>query len=106
MKQTIIVFLSALLLGSFSGSTFANQGKKMFSDKCLGCHLSPDVKSPVEPIDKASFQWKYFFKRKKHKRKAKVALAKSFKKAELKAIELYLVDHASDSDRPEVIGKR
>lgn len=90
----------------FGNKLYASEGKELFKSKCVSCHSSAEVSKPIQPVDKVSFQWKHFFKRKKHKRRYKINLKDKMTKGEQKQILNYLVNHASDSDLPEIIGER
>ena len=96
----VVGLITGLMLSS---PVYALSGKAEFKKSCLKCHQEKKAKR-VAPIDKASSQWKRFFKRKKHRRKYKVELAANLDQRQIKAILNYLIDHASDSDKPEVAG--
>lgn len=103
-KGCIAVLLLIFSFGVFGEfSVHAASGKSTFKEKCLSCHNSSKA-SIVAPIDKSSSQWKRFFKRKKHKRKAKIALLSEMNEEQLAEILVYLINHAFDSDQPEVAG--
>lgn len=87
------------------GTVSAATGQELFYNTCLQCHQSK-ISHEVAPVDKASTQWRRFFKRKKHKRRHKVDLSPIYTRADLKKILDFLIDHASDSDQPQVAGTR
>ena len=105
-KMILIVPLTIIVWGSTIMPLYGGPGKIIFKNKCVSCHHSHEAKIAVEPVDKASFQWQYFFNRHKHRQRYKVDLDIKLTKSELQLVEAYLVNHASDSDHPELIGKR
>ncbi len=108
MKKSL-VFLTCIMMFSwlFSEipSLFSADGESLFNSKCGKCHIGENKTAPeVAPVKYAASQWKYFFKRNKHKRKKDIS--KEVGTDEIVLIKQYLVDHAADSDRPIAAGLR
>ncbi len=103
MKRLIFtLLLSGLTWAVLLSPCQAAEGKKVFFNKCGGCHKASG-EAPVFAATKyASMQWDRFFERNKHKRKKDITAMVTT--AELKNIRKYLVDHAADSDQPEAVG--
>lgn len=83
---------------------FAETGQELFYNNCLKCHRAKN--QVIAPVDKASSQWRRFFKRNKHQRRYKIDLSPIVSEMGLKKIIDFLIDHASDSDQPQVAGMR
>ncbi len=76
--------------------------RRLFVERCGQCHAAGKQAPVFTPIKYAGLQWERFFKRNKHKRKQDIS--EYVTEAEMKKIAEYLIDHASDSDRPEAVG--
>ncbi len=103
MKKLIIsVMLVGLTWAIPLNPCQAAEGKKMFINKCGGCHKAKGEAPAFAATKYASMQWERFFDRNKHQRKKDIGALVSAN--EIKDIRDYLVAHAADSDQPEAVG--
>ncbi len=96
------IWITIFILGV--SPVYGGPGKEMFAQKCLNCHINSEETEVVNPVDKASMQWRRFFKRHKHNRFKDIS--ELLTPEDKQQILEYLVDHASDSDQPEIAGVR
>lgn len=102
-RYLLVVFSMLLVLGMVKTTRTAGDGETLFIQKCGKCHKKGEA--PVfAPVKYASSQWKRFFERKKHRRKADIS--DLFTDEEISRIKTYLINHAADSDRPIAAGLR
>ncbi len=105
MKKYIGIMILLLFMGMMTaGRSNSVDGESLFKSGCGQCHAGGKNAPDFAPVKFAEVQWKRFFKRNKHKRKADISDKVCRKKIPL--IEQYLVDHAADSDRPIAAGIR
>ncbi len=103
MNRYCWISILLFLFLSVAFPVHADSGKILYKSLCHSCHVDAATKA-IAPIDKASSQWKRFFKRNKHQRKSEINLKSKFDDPQLEIILAYLIDHASDSNQPEVAG--
>ena len=83
-------------------SSYCADGEEIFRSKCSKCHSKNGEAPVISPVDYASTQWKRFFDREKHRRKKYIG--NRISSLEMKAVKVYLMDHAADSDQPIAAG--
>ena len=77
-------------------------GKTVFVAKCGSCHRTGGEAAVFAPTKFAGLQWDRFFSRNKHVRYKDISDQVS--SYDLEEVKTYLMDHAADSDMPEMIG--
>lgn len=80
--------------GSWSGAKVARSG-------CVRCHGTGKAPA-LKWGEKTARQWKYFFRRKRHNRHAK--LEKYFSKGELKRVVAFILKQLADEDKSGIAG--
>jgi len=105
LKYTVLLFflLVSIFLAGIS-TVYADDGKDVFINKCGSCHKSGGEAAAFAPTKYASTQWDRFFQRNKHKRKKDISAEVT--EADIAAVNVYLINHAADSDQPEAVGLR
>ncbi|HEX4845367.1 MAG TPA: cytochrome c [Geothrix sp.] len=92
--------LSASLAAQGGSDT---KGKFFFKKTCKSCHASGGSAKEVTPLSKTQAQWKAYFAAGKHKKGAE-KLDAVLKPEQVKDVQTFLVNHASDSPQPETCG--
>jgi len=95
----LAVVVAALPVLASGGSD--TKGKFYFKKTCKACHTEGKGAKALTPLSKTQAQWKKFFQAGKH---GKDPLSKLGTPEQLKDIETFLVNHASDSPQPETCG--
>ncbi|MDY6853331.1 MAG: cytochrome c [Thermodesulfobacteriota bacterium] len=106
MQMVVRIFAILLLVLLFNYTTttysYCADGAKLFRSKCGECHHENGEAPAISPVDYASTQWKRFFDREKHTKKKYIGNKVS--PSEMRAVKVYLMDHAADSDHPIAAG--
>lgn len=79
------------------------KGKFFFKKNCKTCHAKGKEGGEVSPLTKTQAQWKAYFKAGKHA-KGKEDLSKLLTPEQMRDVEAFVVNHASDSPQPETCG--
>jgi cytochrome c5 len=105
MRNTlkVLAVLAALTvpLAAQGGSDI--KGKFHFKKTCKACHAPGTAAKEITPLSKTQAQWKAYFAAGKHKKGAE-KLDSVVKSEQVKDIQTFLVNHASDSPQPETCG--
>ncbi len=105
MRHTLpllaVVALLAAPLAAEGGSD--TKGKFFFKKSCKSCHAPGATAKEITPLSKTQAQWKAYFAAAKHKKGAE-KLDAIVKPEQIKDIQTFLVNHASDSPQPETCG--
>lgn len=97
---TLIAALSAPLAAQGGSDT---KGKFFFKKTCKSCHAPAGAAKEITPLSKTQAQWKAYFAAGKHKKGAE-KLDAVLKPEQVKDVQTFLVNHASDSPQPETCG--
>jgi cytochrome c551/c552 len=96
----VIATLSASLAAQGGSDT---KGKFFFKKTCKSCHTPGSAAKEITPLSKTQAQWKAYFAAGKHK-KGSEKLDSIVKPEQVKDVQTFLVNHASDSPQPETCG--
>jgi mono/diheme cytochrome c family protein len=96
----ITAALSASLAAQGGSDT---KGKFFFKKTCKACHAPGGAAKEITPLSKTQAQWKAYFAAGKHKKGAE-KLDAVLKPEQVKDVQTFLVNHASDSPQPETCG--
>ena len=81
-----------------------SKGRYFFRQTCKSCHTKGAVGGEITPLNKTQAQWKAYFAAGKHAR-GKEQLVKVMEPNQLRDVQAFLNEHASDSLQPETCGK-
>jgi len=101
LKFLAVVIALTVPLAAQGGSD--TKGKFFFKKTCKSCHASGGTAKEVTPLSKTQAQWKAYFAAGKHKKGAE-KLDSVLKPEQVKDVQTFLVNHASDSPQPETCG--
>ena len=101
LKLLAILAVLAAPLAAEGGSD--TKGKYFFKKTCKTCHAEGASAKVVTPLTKTQAQWKAYFAAGKHKKGAE-KLDSVLKPEQVKDVQTFLVNHASDSPQPETCG--
>ncbi len=101
LKALTILALLAAPLAAEGGSD--TKGKFYFKKTCKACHAAGGTAKEITPLSKTQAQWKAYFATGKHK-KGTEKLDTLVKPEQVKDVQTFLVNHASDSPQPETCG--
>lgn len=111
MNSYIRCFCFVLLVGAFTVSGFAADGKVLYRTNCKVCHDKGSANGTYSPMTLTQDQWKKFFTVKLVPSHQSVVHPTSNKKLlesltpdEMKAIQNFCIDHAADSEQPATCG--
>lgn len=79
------------------------KGKFFFKKTCKACHANGGSAKEITPLSKTQAQWKAYFAAGKHK-KGTEKIDSVIKPEQVKDVQTFLVNHASDSPQPETCG--
>ncbi|BDU70148.1 periplasmic monoheme cytochrome c [Geothrix oryzae] len=96
----VVAALSASLAAQGGSDT---KGKFFFKKNCKSCHAPGGSAKEITPLSKTQAQWKAYFAAGKHKKGAE-KLDGLLKPEQVKDVQTFLVNHASDSPQPETCG--
>lgn len=96
----VVAALSASLAAQGGSDT---KGKFFFKKNCKSCHAPGGSAKEITPLSKTQAQWKAYFAAGKHK-KGTEKLDGLLKPEQVKDVQTFLVNHASDSPQPETCG--
>ncbi|WP_257305146.1 c-type cytochrome [Geothrix campi] len=96
----VIAALSASLAAQGGSDT---KGKFFFKKNCKSCHAAGGSAKEITPLSKTQAQWKAYFAAGKHKKGAE-RIDSIVKPEQVKDVQTFLVNHASDSPQPETCG--
>lgn len=97
MKNCLACVAVLCLLAPATIARSAGGGESLFKAKCGACHVKGGEAPPVNPGEKAASVWEKYFKRGRHPVDLKMA------EGEVGVVVQYLMDHAADSDKPEML---
>lgn len=105
MRNTlkILAIIAALVAPLAAQGGSDTKGKFFFKKTCKSCHVSGGSAKEVTPLSKTQAQWKAYFAAGKHK-KGTEKLDTVLKPEQVKDVQTFLVNHASDSPQPETCG--
>ena len=105
MRNTlkILAIIAALVAPLAAQGGSDTKGKFFFKKTCKSCHVSGGSAKEVTPLSKTQAQWKAYFAAGKHKKGAE-KLDTLLKPEQVKDVQTFLVNHASDSPQPETCG--
>jgi cytochrome c5 len=98
----VMALLAALSPLSAEGGS-DSRGKFFFKKNCKTCHTSGGAAKEITPLFKTQAQWRDYFTSGTHKNGAE-KLDSLAKPEQVKDIQSFLVNHASDSPQPETCG--
>jgi mono/diheme cytochrome c family protein len=101
LKLLALFTALALPLAAEGGSD--TKGKFFFKKTCKACHAPGGSAKEITPLSKTQAQWKAYFAAAKHK-KGTEKLESVLKPEQVKDVQTFLVNHASDSPQPETCG--
>ena len=101
LKFIAVLAAIALPLAAEGGSD--TKGKYFFKKSCKTCHVAGGTAMEVTPLSKTQAQWKAYFAAGKHKKGAE-KLESLVKPEQVKDIQAFLTNHASDSPQPMTCG--
>ena len=101
LKLLALITALALPLPAQGGSD--TKGKFFFKKTCKACHAPGGSAKEVTPLSKTQAQWKAYFAAGKHKKGAE-KLDTVLKPEQIKDVQTFLINHASDSPQPETCG--
>lgn len=101
LKFLAVIAALAVPLAAQGGSD--TKGKFFFKKTCKSCHASGGAAKEITPLSKTQAQWKAYFAAGKHKKGAE-KLDSIVKPEQVKDVQTFLVNHASDSPQPETCG--
>jgi len=101
LKLLALITALALPLAAEGGSD--TKGKFFFKKTCKACHAPGGSAKEITPLSKTQAQWKAYFAAAKHKKGAE-KLETVLKPEQIKDVQTFLVNHASDSPQPETCG--
>ena len=96
----VVATLSASLAAQGGSDT---KGKFFFKKNCKSCHSAGGSAKEITPLSKTQAQWKAYFAAAKHKKGAE-KIDSLLKPEQVKDVQTFLVNHASDSPQPETCG--
>jgi len=95
----LLALIAALTLPLAAEGGSDTKGKFFFKKTCKSCHASGGSAKEVTPLSKTQAQWKAYFAAGKHKKGAE-KLDSILKPEQVKDVQTFLVNHASDSPQP------
>jgi cytochrome c5 len=101
LKTIAVLAAIALPLAAEGGSD--TKGKYFFKKSCKTCHVAGGTAMEVTPLSKTQAQWKAYFATGRHKKGAE-KLDSLVKPEQVKDIQAFLTNHASDSPQPMTCG--
>lgn len=101
LKLLLVVAALAAPLAAQGGSD--TKGKFFFKKTCKACHANGGSAKEITPLSKTQAQWKAYFAAGKHK-KGTERIDSLVKPEQVKDVQTFLVNHASDSPQPETCG--
>jgi len=101
LKFLVLIVAIAVPLAAEGGSD--TKGKFFFKKTCKACHAPGTAAKEITPLSKTQAQWKAYFAAGKHK-KGTEKLDSVLKPEQVKDVQTFLVNHASDSPQPETCG--
>jgi cytochrome c5 len=100
---TLLTLALALAVPLAAQGGSDTKGKFFFKKSCKSCHVAGGAAKAITPLSKTQAQWKAYFAAAKHKNGAE-KLNTVVKPEQIKDIQTFLVNHASDSPQPETCG--
>ena len=101
LKFIAVIAAIALPLAAEGGSD--TKGKYYFVKSCKTCHAAGKATKEITPLSKTQAQWKAYFAAGKHNKGAE-KLESLVKPEQVKDIQAFLTNHASDSPQPMTCG--
>jgi cytochrome c5 len=99
----LLALIAALTVPLAAQGGSDTKGKFFFKKTCKSCHAPGGSAKEVTPLSKTQAQWKAYFAAGKHK-KGSEKLDAVLKPEQVKDVQTFLVNHASDSPQPETCG--
>lgn len=105
MRNTLrlLALIAALVAPLAAEGGSDTKGKFFFKKTCKSCHAAGGAAKEITPLSKTQAQWKAYFAAGKHKKGAE-KLDAVLKPEQVKDVQTFLVNHASDSPQPETCG--
>lgn len=103
MKALVVMGAVGAVISVTAAGGSETKGKYYFKKTCKPCHTKTAEGGEVTPLAKTQAQWKAYFEAGKHA-KGKETLDKVLTAQQLVDVQLFLVNHASDSPQPETCG--
>ncbi len=105
MRNTLklLALVAALVAPLAAQGGSDTKGKFFFKKTCKSCHAPGGAAKEVTPLSKTQAQWKAYFAAGKHKKGAE-KLDTVLKPEQVKDVQTFLVNHASDSPQLETCG--
>lgn len=105
MRNPLLILVAAALLAAPLAAEGGSdtKGKFYFKKTCKSCHAPGAAAKEITPLSKTQAQWKAYFAAGKHKKGAE-KLDTVLKPEQVKDVQTFLVNHASDSPQPETCG--
>ena len=105
MRKTLklLALITALSVPMAAQGGSDTKGKFFFKKTCKACHAPGGSAKEVTPLSKTQAQWKAYFAAGKHKKGAE-KLDGVLKPEQIKDVQTFLINHASDSPQPETCG--
>jgi len=101
LKVLALIVAVAAPMAAEGGSD--TKGKFFFKKTCKACHAPGASAKEITPLSKTQAQWKTYFAAGKHKKGAE-KLDAVLKPEQVKDVQTFLINHASDSPQPETCG--
>jgi cytochrome c5 len=100
---TLLALTAALAAPLAAQGGSDTKGKFFFKKTCKTCHANGGSAKEITPLSKTQAQWKAYFAAGKHKKGAE-KIDSVIKPEQVKDVQTFLVNHASDSPQPETCG--
>ena len=101
LKLLAVIAALAAPLAAQGGSD--TKGKFFFKKSCKSCHAPNSGAKEITPLSKTQAQWKAYFAAGKHNKGAE-KLESLVKPEQVKDVQAFLTNHASDSPQPMTCG--
>jgi cytochrome c5 len=101
LKFIAVIAAIALPLAAEGGSD--TKGKYYFVKSCKTCHAAGKAAKEITPLSKTQAQWKAYFAAGKHN-KGTEKIESLVKPEQVKDVQAFLTNHASDSPQPMTCG--
>ena len=99
----LLALIAALTVPLAAQGGSDTKGKFFFKKSCKACHAPGAAAKEITPLSKTQAQWKAYFAAGKHKKGAE-RIDSLVKPEQVKDVQTFLTNHASDSPQPETCG--
>ena len=100
---TLLALVAAIAAPLAAQGGSDTKGKFFFKKTCKTCHAHGGNAKEITPLSKTQAQWKAYFAAGKHK-KGTEKIDSIIKPEQVKDVQTFLTNHASDSPQPETCG--